>query len=401
MVSSTITNRLTTADVAYPWLVDVKKIPDAIRKLFASAFWPGLFLMAGIPLALMPAGCSLTGSKTPPPAPPAGIYKSIDRGDTWVTKNTVLNPNPPSLAYLNNTNVVSVIFDPTDRTTMYLGTQTQGLYYTYNNGESWFASSPIRSQAITSIAVPNYAPDRCSIYISASNKVYKSLDCGRHWDQIYTDSRNNVLVESIAVNEANDHIVFMGLSTGDILQSKDSGATWQIVARFNDDIRAIVPHSLNANILYVALKHQGMRKTTDGGATWVDISEGLKPYNGATNINDITWDPNRPETVILATNYGIVRTTDGGATWSAVPLLTPAGQVSIVSVALDPSAPTNLYYTTSTTLYRSSNAGNTWETKTLPVGGALTKLLVDPGQAGTIYMAVARPQQQQQSSFGL
>src|SRR3989338_5968255 len=203
-------------------------------------------IVASLPLTLLLTGCSLPsvfGTRTAPPLPPVGIYKSLDRGDTWVTKNTVLNANPPALRSLSATNVATLMFDPTDRASLYMGSEAQGLYYTYTEGESWFASSPIRSQTISAIAVPNDITQRCTIYIAATNKIYKSIDCGRHWDEIYVDTRAGLRVQALAVHNTKSSIVFAGLSTGDILRSSDAGTTWQVAGRLKDEVRAIVQHT--------------------------------------------------------------------------------------------------------------------------------------------------------------
>src|SRR3989344_6858559 len=110
--------------------------------------WRRSLLWAALPLSLFISGCSLgdvlgTSSKAPPP-PPVGIYRSNDGGQTWVTKNSILSASG-SRPTLNATNVLSLLMDPTDRQALYLGSQGQGLYYSYDGGESWWASGPIRS----------------------------------------------------------------------------------------------------------------------------------------------------------------------------------------------------------------------------------------------------------------
>lgn len=358
-----------------------------------------------LPSVLLLTGCNLnpfaSNTATPPP-PPVGVYKSIDRGDTWAAKNVVLNTNnPPGLLSLGATNVVTLILDPTDPSALYLGSDTQGMYYTYNEAESWYSSRPIRSQAITSIAIPSQPDLRCTIYIATGGRIYKSADCGRHWSEVYQDARTTLRVLSLAVHRSNPAIVYAGLSTGDLLRSADSGKSWTTIGRVNDEIRRIIPHTLNDNVLYVVLAKLGVQKTVDAGVTWSDTSAGLKNYAGAFTIRDVAMDPSRPETLILATDYGLIQTTDGGGTWSPIQLLTPAGKVKIYSVAMNPQKTAELYYTTDTTLYRSSDAGQTWETKALPAPGTITTLLVDPLKTNTLYLGVNRPAQKSSSSpFG-
>ncbi|OGL59046.1 hypothetical protein A3H10_02655 [Candidatus Uhrbacteria bacterium RIFCSPLOWO2_12_FULL_46_10] len=353
-------------------------------------------IFAALPLTLFLSGCSITdfigfgGQKQGPPPPPVGIYKSIDRGDNWVTRNSILSANPAARPTLDNINVQTLILDPTDSRTLYLGSQGQGLYYSYDGGDSWWPSGPIRQGDINAIAVSSAPSMRCTIYIATANRILRTTDCGRFWDQLYYDTRLQEKVLTLAINQENPAMIYAGLTTGEVLKSSDAGKSWETIARLQGRINRIVKHALKASTIYLIIEGRGFWRSEDSGATWQDMSEDLKKFPGALSINDLVVDPMRPDTVITASKYGLVRTTDGGSTWSALPLLTPPSSVDIFAVALNPNNSTELYYTTDRTLYRSQDAGKTWETKTLPVPGAHTILLVDPKVPTTQYLGVAR-----------
>lgn len=355
-------------------------------------------IFAALPLTLLLSGCSITdflgfgGQKNTPPPPPVGVYKSADRGDKWVTKNYVLPPTPSERPTLNDKNVLTIMIDPTDSRTLYLGSQGNGLYFSYDKGESWWASGPIRQGDINAVAVPYAATLRCTIYLASANRILKTTDCGRAWEQQYYDTRLKEKVLTLAVNLENPSIIYAGMTTGDVLKSNDAGKSWERIVSLKGKVTRIVPHTLKASTLYLTVEGRGLWKTEDNGAAWLDMSEGLKQFSGAMTIRDLVVDPTRPDTVITASQYGLVRTTDGGATWSALPLLTPPSSANISAVALNPNNPSELYYTTDTTLYRSSDAGETWETRTLPVSGVKTVLLIDPEvKAPTaLYLGVMR-----------
>lgn len=355
-------------------------------------------IFASLPLTLLLSGCSITdffgfgGQKNVPPPPPVGVYKSTDRGENWVTKNYVLPPTPNERPTLSDKNALVLMIDPTDNRTLYLGSQGNGLYYSYDNAESWWASGPIRQGDINAVAIPNDANLRCTIYLSSANRILKTTDCGRSWDQQYYDTRLKEQVLTLAVNRENSSVIYAGMTTGDVLKSNDAGKSWERVVSLKGKVTRIVPHTLKSSTLYLALEGRGLWKTEDSGTTWQDMSEGLNKFAGAMTIRDLAVDPTRPDTVIAASSYGLVRTTDGGATWSALPLLTPPSSANIFAVALNPNNPSELYYTTDTTLYRSSDAGETWETRTLPVAGVKSILLIDPAvkTPTTLYLGVAR-----------
>jgi photosystem II stability/assembly factor-like uncharacterized protein len=354
-----------------------------------------LLLLAPLPLALFLAGCFHTGllggsKKQAPPPPPVGVYRSGDRGDTWGTKNAVLSASASARPTLNATNVQVLLMDPTDPRTIYLGSQGSGLYYTYDRAESWWQSRPIPAGTINAVAVPAEATLRCTVYVATTNQIFKSTDCGRYWEQVYVDTRRREHVLSLAVHLKKPQTVYAGLTTGDLVKSDDGGKRWETIARLPGKITRLIPHTLNPETFYLTVEKRGVSKSTDGGKTWQELNEALKTYKGSLEVRDIVIDPTRPETIIVATPYGLVRTTDGGVTWAPLRLITPPGKANISALTLNPAKPAELYYTTDTTLFRSSDAGETWETRTLPVQGAKTKLLVDPQDGKVLYLGVLR-----------
>lgn len=348
---------------------------------------PKFFTLIG--LAVMPlllTGCTISnpfGSKAPVAV--LGVYKSLDRGDTWSTKNGILS-TAAVRPTLGATRVISLTMDPTDRQTLYLGSQGQGLYYSYDGAEGWTPSGPIRVGDVNAVAISTDVAAHCTVYLATSNRIMRTTDCGRSWEQIYLGTNSKDLVTSLAVALQNPKTIYGGLSNGDILKSVDGGKTWGAIVRLPSGIQKILPHALNVNTLYAVVRGKGIWRTVDAGKTWVDTGNGLKSFSGATSIVDVIMDPARPETLITANSYGLLRSTDAGQTWLPIPLLTAPGKAKIASVAIDPTTPANIYYTTDTTFYRSSDAGQTWTTKPLPVPGAKTIIIVDPKLPNVLYL---------------
>lgn len=350
--------------------------------------------IAILPAALLLGGCtfdSLFGGGSTE-LPPVGVYKTSDRGDTWVTANAVLGTGASQT--LNGTNVKNLQFDPTDRQTLYLGSTSQGLYFTYDSAQRWWQSGPIRSGSINAVAVVPKPELRCTVYVATANRILKTQDCGRFWDQVYYDTRLKEQVTRLLVDKRDSNIVYAGMTTGDVLRSTDAGVSWQTYSRISGSIQILAQHALNNDTLYAVIQNQGFWKSVDAGATWQNMSEGMREYKNSLRITDIAIDENRPDTVILASEYGLLRTTDGGETWASIPLITDVNEAKIYAIAMNPQDTRQLYYSTNSTLYRSNDAGETWETRPLPVSGVFTTLLVDPKLPGTLYLGVNRPAQQ-------
>lgn len=351
-----------------------------------------------LPAALLLGGCSigdLFGSNTAE-LPPVGIYKTLDNGDTWSTANKILSTEGSPT--LNAINVNSLILDPNDRQTLYLGSTAHGLFYTYDSAAQWWQSGPIRSGSISAIAVVPKPEDKCTLYLATANRIFKTEDCGRFWDQQYYDTRLKEKILTLVVDSSNTNVIYAGLTTGDVLVSSDAGKNWKTLSRLPGDVETLAQHNLDADTFYAVVQNQGIWKSVDSGVTWENMSKEWREYKDAVKVSDIAVDVNRPDTFIVASSYGLLRTTDGGETWESVSLLTKPNEAKIYSIAIDPQDTRKIYYTTDSTLYRSSDAGQTWETRALPVSGALTEILVDPKLSNVLYMGVNRPVQQ--NTFG-
>ncbi|MFA7286248.1 MAG: hypothetical protein WC052_01105 [Patescibacteria group bacterium] len=368
-----------------------------------SRLWQQRLLFAALPFSLFLGGCitdSLFGGGTAEPVAPAGVYRSTDHGDTWATVNQVLTVGGERLT-MDDVNVRAITLDPTDRQTVYVGTSGNGLYYTYDAARRWWQSGPIRSGSINAIAIPNDVAKRCTVYLASANRVLKTIDCGRFWEQVYFDTRTNELTKSLLVHQKNPDTVFIGMSTGEVLRSKDAGTSWETVARMQGSVIQLLSAPLNPELLYALVAKKGVWVSEDGGTTWTDAGETMKKdFKGSEVVTAAAIDTSRPDTFIVASKYGLVRTTDAGKTWVALSLLTPTGKITITDVALRPDNSSELYYTTPTTFYRSYDAGGTWETQPLPAINANAKIIVDPKVNGLLYLGIARIVQQQESLIG-
>lgn len=341
-----------------------------------------LFLLAG--LVLTGAGCiSFTGGDQS--GVDGGIFKSADKAENWQQKVAVAAVKPGSLA---NANIVSLVFDPQDSRTMYLATAENGLFYTTDGAESWFIAGSLSGGKINAVA-PD-AKNTCNVYASAGNKIFKTSDCTRSWQNIYVDTRADQVVTALAADSYTPNIIYAGLSGGDMLKSTDSGASWTVIKRFENQVAKILVNFYDTRIIYVGTQGRGVWKTTDGGANWTDLSEKLNQFDGARDFKNLILDFSKHDSLILASRYGLLKTTDGGANWQAIELLTPPGSVDIYSLATNPQNGNEIYYGTSSTLYKTSDGGARWVTKKLPTTRAATYLLVDPGNGSIVYLGTTR-----------
>ncbi len=314
-----------------------------------------------------------------------GVFVSTDKGNTWTTKDLIptTQGTPGSISGLDANDLV---LDPSDSDALYYGSVDNGLYYTYDKGNDWQAVISLGKINVKAVAVDPNA--KCTIYVASQNRVLKSTDCSRTWNQVYYDNDPTVTVTALAVDYYNDANVYMGLSRGDVLKSTDRGNSWRALNRFEDVVEKILISPADSRIVFVGIKGRGISRSKDGGSTWTDLSDALKQFKDTINFRDLAASQSDPNTIILANSYGLVRSTDNGDTWTGIQLLTPENAATINAVAVSPKNSDEIYYVTNTTFYRSSDGGKTWTTKKLPTQRAGWKLIVDPDNAGMIYMAV-------------
>lgn len=329
-------------------------------------------------------GCiELSGSSA---AADGGVWKTVDRGDHWLSKKTVLTA--AGLGTLTGKSIASLEMDPQDRQAVYAGTSTDGLFYSYDGGDSWTQAKQLSAGAVTSIAVD--PKNKCSVYATVGQRVWKTTDCSRTFASAYYDARSNVGLTDVEVDWFNSNTVYVGTSAGDLLKSADGGANWASIQRFEDKIMKIYIDPSDSRILLVGLRDNGVWKSSDAGAKWTQLKEGLKDLGNGRGLVTIAGDAKGNNTYFVAAKYGILKTTDGGTSWKALNLPTPPESVIIYSLAINPANGNEIYYGTSSTFYRSLNGGANWTTKKLPTSRAATSLLVDQQDSKIIYMGTTQ-----------
>lgn len=322
-----------------------------------------------------------------------GMFKSKDAGATWRMINNLANAQgkPMSIA---NVSINKIIMDPNDNLALYLATDN-GLYYSYDGGESWqLAKLPGNEALINDVAI-DYN-NKCIIFVATGSMIYKSYDCLRAFEKVYFDTtRSGLQITDVETDRypTNKNIVYAANNKGDVLKSDDYGKTWQFVRNLNGNpIRKILIDKDDTRIIYFATQDAGIYKTTDGTKTWsdqkpeTDINKGLDQYGDSKQFRYLIQDMTEPNTLMLASKFGLLKTNDGGMKWESLELVTPDRGANIYSLAMDPKNNKIIYYGTDTTLYKSINAGQSWAPQKPPTIGWVNALLIDPVDSNIIYL---------------
>ncbi len=128
---------------------------------------------------------------------------------------------------------------------------------------------------------------------------------------------------------------------------------------------------------------------------------GIGPALMGGRIADIAVHPDDPTTWYIAVGSGGVwKTTNSGVTWT--PVFDDQRSYSIGAVAIDPSDPDIVWAGTGENVsgrhvawgdgvYRSRNAGGTWEQVGLSASEHIGRILVDPRDGNTVFVAAEGP----------
>lgn len=339
-------------------------------------------------MALALSGCSLnlnSGSGSSGISD-GGVFKSTNKGGSWAQKVLILTVGAKKS--FSGIDIISLAIDPSDNKAVYAGSFDNGLFYSYDGGESWQVASSLGKLTVNNIAVDQ--EDKCVIYATASNKVFKSEDCCRTWSQVYFDNDIKAAISSLAIDQKAGNNIFIGTSNGDVIKSSDKGSSWRALDRFESQVEKIIISPDNSKIMFAGTAAKGVFRSVDGGVKWESLKDKLESFDGSMRFRDlvIARPESGKETILLAANYGLLKSSDNGNSWSKIELLTAEEEAKIYSLAANSNNPNEIYYATATTFYRSLDGGKNWTSKKLPANRSGFRLLIDYKDPAIVYLAV-------------
>ncbi len=267
--------------------------------------------------------------------------------------------------------------------------------------------------------------DRTVIYVgAATGGVFKSSDGGLTWDPIL-DGESALGVGSVAVFQPNPDIVWVGTGEGNprnsagvgrgLFKSTDGGETWAHMGfEASERIHRVITHPTDPDRVYVGVmgpawshgEERGVYRTTDGGDTW----ERVLWRNPRTGIGDLVMDPTNPDKLFAAMwefrrepwfltsggpGSGLFVTRDGGDSWTELTAADglPSGELGRIGVGIAASDPDVVYALVEaerSELIRSEDGGSTWRTINddpgiVPRPFYYADLRVDPKNENRIY----------------
>jgi photosystem II stability/assembly factor-like uncharacterized protein len=261
-----------------------------------------------------------------------GIYRSNDAGKTWthlglrdaqqIPKLAIDPKNPDrifvaALGHPYGPNPERGIFRSMD------GGRTfdRVLFKDENTGGKDVDIDPSNSDVVyATMWEQRQGPWENGAWDGTNGGLFKSTDGGKTWNAMTRGLPENIVNAELAIAPSNTSRLYAtvearGGGTG-IYRSDDAGATWRRSTtdqRPTSRINEVVPHVHPKDPDTVIVTDIVSYKSTDGAKTFV-------PFKGAPGGDDnqnIWWNPDTPDIMLLVVDQGAVVTLNGGKTWSS------------------------------------------------------------------------------------
>jgi photosystem II stability/assembly factor-like uncharacterized protein len=207
--------------------------------------------------------------------------------------------------------------DPLDPRRVYVGTFDDGLYASWDGGDTWnAASSGLEDRRVLALAVSRSHQSGGVAVVYAGTEpsnLYRSEDGGRSWQRLpalrdlpseprwsFPGRPWTHHVRTIALHPSDPDWLLVGIELGGVMRSTDAGSSWtDHNPQAHSDAHRLLTHPLAPDRVYEAAG-QGIALSEDRGSSWRRFEEGLdRRYAWAAAI-----DPADPDLWYVAISSG-------------------------------------------------------------------------------------------------
>lgn len=321
----------------------------------------------------------------------AGVFKTIDGGQTWLPARNGLTFYP----------IRSLVIDPADANILYAGTGNDGIWKSTDGGASWFKSSNGLYEGLSIFNIIINPKNTNIIYAGLGGgigygcgNIYKSVDSGANWERKdsgippYGDDYTEGAIFSLTIDPIQDSLVYAGTNMNGVFKSIDSGENWTAL---NDSI----PDGETVNALAIDPYHSNRLSAIIGGEYyiynnyWQKINEGIYFTNCGLFTDYLYFHPTDPS-IIYSAGSMFTKSIDGGKNWTQYLGWNDSGKIP--EIAFHPSTPGTIYAASAPLweytggVYKSIDQGENWTLCEEGIKAAVIKSVTfDPQNSDYIY----------------
>ncbi len=273
-------------------------------------------------------------------ATPDGVYKSVDRGDTF--RKVVIG--------MNSLQVNEHLIDPARPEFIWTAT-THGGFYSSDSGYTWQQMQGLPSSNINSLAV-----NGADVFAAVSDGwVFHSADRGKNWIALNAPpGAGSMTTYSLAVNSVTGEL-FVGAENG-VYMSGDYPDFFKKLDTTSPVLDLLLWEG-NPPVIFASTQLGEMYRGSPQGDDWQNVANGFPAFRV---IYDVIKNPHSERQFYAGMENGIYLSTNGGAYWKRIEADELNGR-EIIRVLADPYRQGVLYCVAKNSgVYQSVDAGVTW-----------------------------------------
>jgi photosystem II stability/assembly factor-like uncharacterized protein len=336
-------------------------------------------------LAVVLSGCSLlpttkTGTTDQKITISSSLWKSEDGGKTWTVKN-IASAKPATTDW----DVLRMAINPTDPGNIFVGLRSGGMMKSVDGGERW---SPTIFTSEKAYGLELNSQDGRTLYVSGvyngRGKIFKSIDKGENWDEIYTAATDGPLVVAMKLDKNNPETLYAATSDNLLLKSRDGGGSWKNIFKASSPIIQIEIDRSDSNLLYVLDNSGNMSRSRNGGDVFEKITPASSTFS-STGVKIIRTDPGISGGIYAAGDSGISKSNDAGSTWEKVGVINDPGSTPVTAFAINPKDSQKMVYGSAQAAYQSVDGGSTWTAFQFDISKRINVLEYDPQNPDVVW----------------
>jgi|GEM_PF-1058610 len=311
----------------------------------------------------------------------AGIYKSIDGGQSW----------KPTLNGLEAAYITSLVIDKSDSHVLYAGIGNLGLFTSTDGGESWVKSRKNNSSGSPVYVYQSPGSSNVQYYREGSSIFYKND--GEEWRKSslpMPDCFGETEESAFAIHPQNDQILFSTCKDG-LYRSENGGKNWELSVDWNARDQSKNVTGGNTQVFATSLSIEAL---PDGAEAFYLASDVRNDDLSAGQVGDPYWW----SVASWCTKNSLTLNPKGGgyvfcndqifsfaSRGTSKRTLTNPGLGSIETITVSPHD-SNVLYAGGSGLARSSDGGRTWTALNNGLGAEFMRLIKPGLDADVFYL---------------